>query len=202
MRRTLHPAITQPSLAQQAEKGWDMKSTLRSSHLDSHGRLSMVDVTEKPETPRYAAASGLLRAEPFVIAALCDGSLEKGEALVAARLAGIQAAKRTGELIPLCHPVPLTQVTVHFVPCEQGIVIKAEASCIGRTGVEMEALTAVTVAGLTLYDMAKSLSKEMCLHDIRLLEKRGGKSGTWQYRSSAEPSPASIADADADADAD
>lgn len=152
----------------------------RPSHLDEHGRLSMVDVSDKPETQRSATARARLLASAEVLDAVFGGALEKGEALAAARLAGIQAAKRTGELIPLCHPLPLTRVDVRLTRGEGSVEIEAEARCVGRTGVEMEALMAASVAGLTLYDMAKSLEKGMTLEAVRLVEKTGGKSGTWR----------------------
>lgn len=152
----------------------------RPSHLDEHGRLSMVDVSAKAETARSATARARLCAPSDVIDAVFGGKLEKGEALAAARLAGILAAKRTGDLIPLCHPLPLTVVDVRFQRGEGRVEIEAEARCVGRTGVEMEALMAASVAGLTLYDMAKSLEKGMTLEAVRLVEKTGGKSGTWR----------------------
>jgi cyclic pyranopterin phosphate synthase len=140
----------------------------------------MVDIGAKPETERVAIAAGRLVASPTTIEALWGGNLAKGDALQAARLAGIMAAKKTGELIPLCHPLPLTQVEVHFSRTTDAIEIEATARCIGRTGVEMEAMVATGVAGLTLYDMAKSLEKGMRLDQVRLIEKRGGKSGHWR----------------------
>ena len=152
----------------------------RLTHLDAHGRLSMVDVSHKPETERVALARARLLASPATLDALMSGALEKGEAFAAARLAGILAAKRTGELIPLCHPLPLTRVDVRFSRADDGIDIEAEAVCVGRTGVEMEAMLAASVAGLTLYDMAKSKERGMALKAVRLVEKRGGKSGLWR----------------------
>ena len=157
-----------------------MSERARPSHLDEHGRLSMVDVSAKSETQRSATARARLCAPGEVLDAVFGGTLEKGEALAAARLAGIQAAKKTGELIPLCHPLPLTRVDVRFTRAEGAIEIEAEARCVGRTGVEMEALMAASVAGLTLYDMAKALEKGMTLEAVRLVEKTGGKSGTWR----------------------
>lgn len=139
----------------------------------------MVDVSEKAETLRKAVARAHLRASKRVVDAIFSGSLEKGEALAAARLAGILAAKKTGDLIPLCHPLPLTQVRVSFARGDEGIEIESEAICRGRTGVEMEAMTAAAVAGLTLYDMAKSQERGMILEAVRLVEKSGGKSGHW-----------------------
>lgn len=157
-----------------------MSQSPKPSHLDEHGRLSMVDVSEKAESKRSATARARLVAPTEVIEAVFGGGLEKGEALAAARLAGIQAAKRTGDLIPLCHPLPLTLVEVRFTRGQGSVEIEAEARCVGRTGVEMEALLAASVAGLTLYDMAKSLEKGMTLEAVRLVEKTGGKSGIWR----------------------
>lgn len=152
----------------------------RSSHLSDDGRLSMVDVSSKQESARRAVARGLLRARRETRDALLAGTLEKGEALAAARVAGVLAAKRTGELVPLCHPLPLTHVDVGFTAVDEGIVIEAAVSTVARTGVEMEALTAVSVAALTLYDMAKSVERDMVIEAVRLVEKSGGKSGHWR----------------------
>lgn len=157
-----------------------MSDEKRLTHLDEHGRLSMVDVSAKPETERVAIARARLVASDETVQAIWTGGLEKGEALAAARIAGILAAKKTGELIPLCHPLPLTRVDVRFTRASGAIDIEAEARCVGRTGVEMEAMMAASVAGLTLYDMAKSMEKGMILEAVRLVEKRGGKSGTWR----------------------
>ncbi len=157
-----------------------MSDKKRPTHLDEQGRLSMVDVSHKAETERSALARGRLVCSPEIREAIFGGELEKGEALAAARLAGILAAKRTGELIPLCHPLPLSSVRVGFARADEGIDIEAEARCVGRTGVEMEAMVAVSVAGLTLYDMAKALEKGMTLEAVRLVEKKGGKSGHWR----------------------
>ena len=154
-------------------------SPARLTHLDQEGNLAMVDVSAKAETLRKAVARAHLRASKGVVDAIFSGALEKGEALAAARLAGILAAKKTGDLIPLCHPLPLTQVRVSFSRSEDGIQIESEAVCMGRTGVEMEAMTAAAVAGLTLYDMAKSQERGMTLEGVCLVEKSGGKSGHW-----------------------
>jgi len=162
----------------------------RMTHLDDQGRLSMVDVSDKSETRRSAIARARLVAPERVVDAIFGGTLEKGQALAAARLAGIGAAKRTGELIPLCHPLPITYADVRFARIAGGIEIEAEARCAARTGVEMEAMTAASVAGLTLYDMAKSMEKGMTLESVRLIEKRGGKSGTWRR----EGEPETLAD--------
>jgi cyclic pyranopterin phosphate synthase len=149
------------------------------THVDDEGRVSMVDVSQKPETARAAVARGVLVCSPATRDALRTGTVAKGEAFACARVAGILAAKQTGALIPLCHPIPLTDVAVRFLDDERGIGIEAEARCVGRTGVEMEALVACTIAGLTLYDMAKAIERDMKLEAVRLIEKRGGKSGHW-----------------------
>ena len=151
----------------------------RLSHVDDEGRLRMVDVGCKPSTARRATAEGFLVVGPALVRVLRERRGPKGDVLEAARLAGIAAAKRTWELVPLCHQVPLDHVKVDFELGEDRVRIIAAASCRGPTGVEMEALTAVAVAGLTAYDMLKALSREMRLEGIRLLEKRGGRSGTW-----------------------
>lgn len=150
------------------------------THLDESGRARMVDVGGKAETQRVAIALGRIRMAPATLAALRDGKTPKGDVLAVARIAGIMAAKRTAELIPLCHPLALDAVSVEFAFVEDGIEARATASLTGRTGVEMEALTAVSVALLTIYDMAKAIDKAMILGDIRLIEKRGGKSGDWR----------------------
>lgn len=149
------------------------------THLDAKGRLNMVDVAAKDVTLRVARARGLLRASAATRDALLAGTVDKGEALAAARVAGILAAKQTGALIPLCHPLGLTSVQVRFASDPAGVAIEAEAKCEGKTGIEMEAMVAVSVAGLTLYDMAKSKERGMTLDAVRLVEKRGGKSGVW-----------------------
>lgn len=150
------------------------------THLDSQGRARMVDVGGKPETQRVAVALGRIRMNAATLAALRDGKTPKGDVLAVARIAGIMAAKRTGELIPLCHPLALDAVSVEFAFVDDGVEARATASLTGRTGVEMEALTAVSVALLTVYDMAKAIDKGMVLEGIRLIEKRGGKSGDWR----------------------
>lgn len=150
------------------------------SHVDDDGRVTMVDVGAKPETARLAVARGLLRCTKQTQQALLSSTTsKKGEAIVTAKIAGILAAKQTGSLIPLCHPVPLTDVAVDVSVVDEGFAIEARAACVGRTGVEMEALVAVSICGLTLYDMGKALEREMRLTDVRVVEKRGGKSGTW-----------------------
>jgi cyclic pyranopterin phosphate synthase len=150
------------------------------THLDGKGAARMVDVGAKAVTERRAVARGLLRVSPATIALVRDGATPKGDVLAAARLAGIMAAKRTSDLIPLAHPLPLTHASVELVLGAKGIAIEATVATSARTGVEMEALTAVSVAGLTLYDMLKSVERGATLTDIRLVEKTGGKSGTYR----------------------
>lgn len=152
------------------------------THLDERGHATMVDVSEKAVTTRTAVAQGEVTMQPTTLAALRDGHVPKGDVLAAARIAGIMAAKRTPELIPLCHALLLSRVGVEFEIDElrSRVIITASVRCNGQTGVEMEALTAVTVAALTIYDMAKALEKTMTITNVRLLEKFGGKSGDWQ----------------------
>ena len=152
------------------------------THLDAQGRATMVDVGDKQVTSRTAIAAGEVRMQPATLAAIRDGDAPKGDVLAAARIAGIMAAKRTPELIPLCHTLMLSKVAVDFEIDEAGsrVLITAEVRCKGRTGVEMEALTAVSVAALTIYDMAKALEKTMVIDNIRLLSKSGGKSGDFR----------------------
>ncbi|HAF70489.1 MAG: molybdenum cofactor biosynthesis protein C [Acetothermia bacterium 64_32] len=149
------------------------------SHLDEKGRVRMVDVSEKPETARTAVARGRVVMSQQTCRGIAAGELFKGNVLITAQLAGIMAAKRTGELIPLCHPLPLAHVDVRLSPLpeEGAIEIEAEAKCVGKTGVEMEALTAVAVAALTVYDMVKSAEPAARIEGIRLVRKSGGKSG-------------------------
>ncbi len=144
------------------------------THLDSHGRAAMVDVGSKPVTLREAIAQGLIHLQPQTIAAITTGSVPKGEVLNTARIAGILAAKRCGDLIPLCHPLPLESVAIDFEFQDQAIVITATTRITGKTGVEMEALTAVSVAALTIYDMCKAVDKTMVIDRIKLLKKTGG----------------------------
>ena len=151
------------------------------SHVDEHGASRMVDTSDKPETLRHARASGLVRMGPATLALIRDRGLAKGDVLEVARLAGIMAAKRTGELIPLCHPLPLTAVAVDFAWEADGLLrIEATARTVARTGVEMEALPAVAVAALTVYDMCKAVDKAMTVEAIRLEEKTGGRSGHYR----------------------
>jgi cyclic pyranopterin phosphate synthase len=151
------------------------------SHLDARGQARMVDVAPKPVTARRAVAVAHVRMRPATLRALKDGTTPKGDVLAAARIAGLQAARRTSELIPLCHQVQLTSVEVELVLLGQGRVrIEAIAQAADRTGVEMEALTAVSVAALTLYDMLKAVDRGLLIEQIALLEKSGGKSGDYR----------------------
>jgi cyclic pyranopterin phosphate synthase len=151
------------------------------SHFDEHGASRMVDTSAKPETQREARASGQVRMQPATLALIRDRGLAKGDVCEVARLAGIMAAKRTGELIPLCHPLPITSARVDFHFADPDTLrIEATVCVFGRTGVEMEALTAVSVAALTVYDMCKSVDRGMTIEQVRLEEKSGGKSGTFR----------------------
>ncbi len=151
------------------------------SHFDEHGASRMVDTSAKPETLREARASGLVRMAPATLALIRDRGHAKGDVLEVARLAGIMAAKRTGDLIPLCHPLPITSVKIDFsFDAEDRLHLEATVRVFGRTGVEMEALTAVSVAALTVYDMCKAVDRVMTIERIRLEEKSGGKSGTFR----------------------
>jgi len=151
------------------------------THLDEQGRASMVDVADKAVTSREAVAQGEVRMLPATLQIISDGEMPKGDVLATARIAGIMAAKRTPELIPLCHTLLLSKVAIAFKldSVESRVLITATVRCKGTTGVEMEALTAVSTAALTIYDMAKAVEKTMTIGNIRLLEKRGGKSGDW-----------------------
>jgi cyclic pyranopterin phosphate synthase len=152
------------------------------THLDEHGTARMVDVGAKPATSRRAVARALVRMSPATAAKVLAGDAPKGDVLGTARIAGIQAAKRTGDLIPLCHPLPLDHVDVDAaVDAAAGTVtLTAEASVTARTGVEMEAMTAVSVAALTVYDMVKGIERGVEIAEVALLEKSGGRSGTWR----------------------
>lgn len=152
----------------------------RLTHLDESGAARMVDVSTKPETERSATAEGRIVMSQEALEALSSGGNPKGDAVAAARIAGILAAKRTGELIPLCHPLGLDSMVVDIEIEELAIRVQATAKLVGKTGIEMEALTAVSVALLTLYDMGKAIDKGMRIEGIRLLEKAGGKSGHWR----------------------
>ena len=150
------------------------------THLDESGAARMVDVGGKPATARSATATGRIAMRPATLAAIREGDLPKGDVLAAARIAGIMAAKKTGELIPLCHQLALDAVTLDFAFEDGALRVTARAALTGRTGVEMEALTAASVALLTIYDMAKAVQKDMTIEGVRLLEKTGGKSGDWR----------------------
>jgi cyclic pyranopterin phosphate synthase len=151
------------------------------THFDAQGQAHMVDVAAKAETHRIARASGTIRMLPATLALIAGGSAKKGDVLGVARVAAIQAAKRTSELIPLCHPLPITRVAVEFELDETASSVRcsAQVETLGRTGVEMEALTAVQIGLLTIYDMCKAADRGMVMGEIRVLEKRGGKSGEW-----------------------
>ena len=151
------------------------------THVDAEGRARMVDVTAKPETHRVATAAGTIRMKSATLDAIRGHMMAKGDVLAAARIAGIMAAKRTAELIPLCHPLPIHDVDLVMTldATLPGIRVEATTQTVARTGVEMEALTAVSVALLTVYDMAKAIDREMVIGDIVLLAKTGGKSGQW-----------------------
>lgn len=159
-----------------------MKGKSRLSHVDSKGRAKMVDVTAKSPTVRRASAQAVIRVSPVALAAIAEGRLPKGNAVETARLAGIMAAKKTPELIPLCHPLALTHIDVTAERIENGIRFESAVACSGPTGVEMEALTAVSVAALALYDMIKAVDREAVINGVCLLGKSGGKSGTYRRR--------------------
>jgi len=154
------------------------------THLDTLGSVRMVDVSDKPQTARAAMAQGIIVMKPETLEKIQDQTVKKGNVLETARIAGIMAAKKTSELIPMCHPLNITHVQIDFFPDNEKHAIRIEASVkiTGQTGVEMEALTAVTVAALTIYDMCKSYDKEMIISDMMLLEKSGGKSGSFVRR--------------------
>jgi cyclic pyranopterin phosphate synthase len=151
------------------------------SHLDAQGRAKMVDVSDKDITSRIAVARGAIQMRPETLALILADKLEKGDVFSVARVAGIMAAKKTSELIPMCHPLNLTSVEIDLTPAKNPARVEIEASVrvSGKTGVEMEAMTAVCVAGLTIYDMCKAVDREMSLGEIRLVKKSGGKSGTF-----------------------
>ena len=150
------------------------------THFDPQGRAVMVDVTEKPETARVATARGRITMLPGTISTVRAGNAEKGDVLGTARLAGIMAAKRTAELIPLCHPLPISAITLDVVAGDDAVEISATVRTTGRTGVEMEALTAVSVAALTVYDMCKAIDRGMRIEAVRVVHKEGGKSGVFE----------------------
>ncbi|MBY0278263.1 cyclic pyranopterin monophosphate synthase MoaC, partial [Candidatus Binatia bacterium] len=167
----------------------------RLTHVDRSGRARMVDVGDKPVTQRVAIARGMVRMRPATAAKIAANAIAKGDVLATARIAGVLAAKRTGELIPLCHPLPLEFVDVRLaVDAKRGTVaIEAEARITARTGIEMEALTAVSVAALTIYDMCKAVDRGMTIEDVCLVKKSGGRSGDWvrpeQVTSTADMTP-------------
>jgi len=154
------------------------------THIDKQGRVKMVDVTEKPSTQRKAIARGSVHMKPATLKLILDKKMPKGDVLCVARIAGISAAKKTGDLIPMCHPLNITAVNINIDPdsSKNKIDIEAEVKVTGQTGVEMEALTAVSVAALTIYDMCKAVDKEMAISDIMLIEKRGGRSGMYKRK--------------------
>jgi cyclic pyranopterin phosphate synthase len=159
-----------------------MNREQRLTHLDSRGEARMVDVGDKAVTSRLAVARAQIRMKPETLSVILASELSKGDALVTARIAAIQAAKKTSDLIPLCHPLPITKVSVelradHALP---GIVIEVTCKVRGQTGIEMEALTAASVAALTVYDMAKSIDRGMVIEQVMLIEKSGGKTGEWR----------------------
>ena len=154
----------------------------RLSHVDRHGRARMVDISEKDETRREAVARGVITMRPETLRMIQQGAVPKGDVLAAARIAGVMAAKRVPDLIPLCHPLLLSSAEVEFTPIEKSgrLDIESRIRITGRTGAEMEALTAVAMAALTIYDMCKAVDKEMVIGSIRLVAKKGGKSGTYR----------------------
>jgi len=154
------------------------------THFDANGNAVMVDVTEKDETERIAVAKGTVHMQPETLAKIQEGSVKKGDVLGVARLAGIQGAKRTAYLIPLCHPLPLASVELNFICVPERSTVEITACCKvkSRTGVEMEALTAVSVSALTIYDMCKAVDRAMQITDIRLTHKSGGKSGVYEAK--------------------
>ncbi|HEV8469538.1 MAG TPA: cyclic pyranopterin monophosphate synthase MoaC [Candidatus Limnocylindria bacterium] len=178
LQRIKDEAVSTRSRSTKASRGEKPALT----HIDTKGAARMVDVGAKGITNRRAVARGLLRVSPATRALVRDGATPKGDVLAAARLAGIMAAKKTSELIPLTHPLPLTHAAVELTIEQDGIAIEATVSTSAQTGVEMEALTAVSIAGLTLYDMLKSVERGARLTDVRLVEKTGGKSGTYRAR--------------------
>lgn len=152
------------------------------THIDSHGHANMVDVTDKQATTRIARAEGYIRMSESAFQEVVNNQNDKGDVLSTARIAGIQGAKRCSELIPLCHPLSLTKISITFEPLPEYCEIRVVSKCklVGKTGVEMEALTAVSIAALTLFDMCKAQDPTMEIYGIRVLEKSGGKSGNWE----------------------
>jgi len=156
------------------------------THVDSEGRSRMVDVSGKPTTRRTAVATGLVRMSPSTVEAIRDHRTPKGDPLEISRIAGVMGAKRTSELIPLCHPLPLNQANVEIELLPEGVLITATATTEGKTGVEMEALTAVSISALTIYDMCKAIDKSMVISEIKLESKTGGTSGDFKREQAGE----------------
>jgi cyclic pyranopterin monophosphate synthase len=156
-----------------------MMASPKLTHLDEKGKAHMIDVTAKPVTSREATARARVRMKPATLAAILEGGIPKGDVFAAARIAGIMAAKRTHELIPLCHPLAIGAIAVNFAPLQKQSLIEIESTVKvdGKTGVEMEALTAASIAALTIYDMCKAIDREMTIESVALVEKTGGKSG-------------------------
>ncbi|MDL1956748.1 MAG: cyclic pyranopterin monophosphate synthase MoaC [Candidatus Desulfofervidus auxilii] len=154
---------------------------MKLTHLSSKGEVHMVDVGKKEETARFAIARGRIIMRPETLKLIMAGEMKKGDVFNTAKIAGILAAKKTAEIIPLCHPLNITHIDIQFIPLpdENAIEIESKISIVGRTGVEMEALTAVAIAALTIYDMSKAVDKEMRITDIRLIQKSGGRSGNY-----------------------
>ena len=155
------------------------------THFDEHGAARMVDVSAKSETDRVAVAEGRVFMERETLALILDRKVAKGDVFAVARIAGVMASKKTSDLIPLCHPLNLSSATIDFEPDEKtrSVLIRATVKITGKTGVEMEALTAVSVAGLTIYDMCKAVDRSMTISEVRLMKKAGGKSGTFERKS-------------------
>ncbi|MCE9660505.1 MAG: cyclic pyranopterin monophosphate synthase MoaC [Burkholderiales bacterium] len=162
------------------------------THFDADGQAHMVDVSAKGETHRVARASGVIRMRPETLMLIESGSAKKGDVIGVARIAAIQGAKRTAELVPLCHPIAITRIAVEFELVREANALRctAQVETLGRTGVEMEALTAVQVGLLTVYDMCKAVDRGMVIGDVRVLEKRGGKSGDWHAEGKDDEAPA------------
>ena len=165
----------------------------RLTHVSRSGRPRMVDVSDKPSTARRAVAEAFVSVEQETLTAIIDGQMTKGDVLTVAEMAGVMAAKRTAELIPLCHPIALTDLVVEITPerATGGVRVRATAATVGPTGVEMEAMTAASVAALTVYDMVKGVDRSAAIRDVQLLEKSGGRSGEWRRAAAAGPGPSS-----------
>jgi cyclic pyranopterin phosphate synthase len=169
-----------PTLPRKQASAYPAGMTAKLTHFDDQGRAAMVDVSAKPDTDRIATARGRITMRPETLALINDGKIGKGDVLGVARIAGIMAAKRTSDLIPLCHPLMLSKVSVDLTPvAPDAVEIEATVKLKGQTGVEMEALTAVSVAALTIYDMCKAVDRGMTIEAVRVVHKSGGKSGTW-----------------------